>query len=194
MVTGRKAAASAKREKLVTAAVALAYEQGYRRTTLADIAEGSGVPLGNVYYYFRTRDDLGEAILAHREGQFVALRERLDSLPTPLERLAAFVDMTIGNAGNVARSGCPVGSLSSELLKDGGVLATRSRALLAEPMAWMEAQFREMGREADAEDLALQLQATLQGASLLAQSLGDPAPLQREGRRLLGWLQELGRN
>jgi TetR/AcrR family transcriptional repressor of nem operon len=180
-----------KREKLVEAAVSLAYRQGYRRTTLADIAEESSVPLGNVYYYFRTKDDIGEAILACRAGQFAALRERLDALPTPLDRLSAFVDVTIDNAPNVARSGCPMGSLSAELLKDGGALAERANALMAEPMAWMEAQFRAMGRASEAGDLALQLQSAQQGASLLTQSYRDPALLRREGTRLKAWLRTL---
>jgi AcrR family transcriptional regulator len=182
---------SAKRERLVDAAVSLAYGQGYRRTTLADIAEESGVPLGNVYYYFRSKDDLGEAILARREGQFAALRERLNALPTPADRLAAFVGVTIDNAPNVAERGCPMGSLSAELLKDGGALADRCNALLAEPMVWMEEQFRAMGRAREAGSLALQLQSALQGASLLTQSFRDPTLLQREGARLKSWLRSL---
>ena len=52
-----------KRARLVEAAVNLAYRQGYTRTTIADIAKESGVPLGNVYYYFKTKDDIATAIL-----------------------------------------------------------------------------------------------------------------------------------
>ena len=68
-MTSREAAAAGKRERLVAAAVALAYEQGYRRTTLADIAEQSGVPLGNVYYYFRTKDEMMAFALGTEEGR-----------------------------------------------------------------------------------------------------------------------------
>lgn len=180
-----------KRERLAAAAVELAYRQGYRKTTLADLAEESGVPLGNIYYYFRSKDDVGDAVLTWRREQFAAMKQRLGELDAPLGRLSAFVQMTIDNAPAVAERGCPMGSLSAELLKDGGALAKRARPLLAEPMAWMVEQFAAMGRAADAEDLALQLQSSLQGASLLAQSLGDAEPLRREGRRLLGWLQAL---
>ena len=182
---------SGKREKLVEAAVALAYRQGYRRTTLADIAAESGVPLGNVYYYYKTKDDIGEAILGHREGEFEAMRARLDGLPTPKARLVAFVDMTIGNAANVAERGCPMGSLCAELLKDGGQLAARSNALFARPMGWMEHQFSALGYADAAPDLALQLQSSLQGASLMTQSFRDPALLEREGRRLKSWIEAL---
>jgi AcrR family transcriptional regulator len=191
MAAGRKGTRTDKRERLIDAAIKLAYDQGYRRTTLADIAGESGVPLGNVYYYFRTRDDIGEAIVLHREGQFARLRRRLDALPTPADRLTAFVDVTIENAPNVARSGCPMGSLSAELLKDGGALAGRCKTILSEPMAWMEEQFRAMGHVGDAASLALQLQSALQGASLLTQNFGDPSLLEREGARLKSWLRSL---
>ena len=194
MADQRKRAARGKREQLVSAAVELAYRQGYRKTTLADLADESEVPLGNIYYYFKTRDDIGNAILDCRQGEFVAMRDRLSALDTPLARLKAFVEMTIANAPLVAQRGCPMGSLAAELLKDGGDLAARAKALMADPMDWMAEEFAAMGREADADDLALQLQSALQGASLLAQSFGDAQPLVREGRRLLLWLETLGEN
>lgn len=187
----RQKQAKSKREKLVDAAVALAYRQGYRKTTLADIATESGVPLGNVYYYFKSRDAIGEAVLDVRESEWEALRAHLDTLDDPRQRLIFFVEMTIRNAANVAERGCPMGSLCAELLKEGGAVAERSNALFAGPMAYMEEQLRALGREADADDLALQLQSSLQGASLMAQSFRDPSLLEREGARLKVWIDGL---
>lgn len=187
----RQEKSNTKRERLAKAAVELAYRQGYRRTTLADIAAESGVPLGNVYYYYKTKDDIGEAIIGHRQGEFEAMRARLDALPTPTERLLAFVDMTVRNAATVAERGCPMGSLCAELLKEGGQLAERSNALFAKPMEWMEHQFSALGHADAAPDLALQLQSSLQGASLMTQSFRDPALLEREGRRLKSWIEAL---
>ena len=47
-----------KRERLIQAADKLIYEQTFHTTTLADIAKLADVPLGNVYYYFKTKEDL----------------------------------------------------------------------------------------------------------------------------------------
>ena len=47
-----------KRERLVTAAYQLLYQQGVERTTLVEIAELATVPVGNVYYYFKTKNEL----------------------------------------------------------------------------------------------------------------------------------------
>jgi TetR/AcrR family transcriptional repressor of nem operon len=43
-----------KRERLVAAATKMLHEQGVEKTTLADTAAAADVPLGNVYYYFKT--------------------------------------------------------------------------------------------------------------------------------------------
>jgi len=52
-----------KRDRLIEAAKAKFYQQGVALTTLADIAQQAQVPLGNVYYHFRTKDALIEAVV-----------------------------------------------------------------------------------------------------------------------------------
>ena len=48
--------ASSKRDRLILAARDLIHSQGVERTTLADVADASGVPFGKVYYYFKTKN------------------------------------------------------------------------------------------------------------------------------------------
>jgi AcrR family transcriptional regulator len=45
----------------VITATKLAHGRGFRETSLADIAEAARVPVGNVYYYFKTKQELAEA-------------------------------------------------------------------------------------------------------------------------------------
>src|SRR6185437_2284180 len=57
-----------KRERLVAAASQLVHEQGIERTTLAEIAKAADVPAGNVYYYFKTKDEVVTAVIeAHAQ-------------------------------------------------------------------------------------------------------------------------------
>ena len=150
-----KPASRGKRERLTQAAADLAHRRGYRNTTLANLAEASAVPLGNIYYYFKSKDDIGRAVLEQRLDEVATMEQMLAGLPTPLERLLAFVENSIGNASLVAELGCPLGSLSAELSKDGGDWTSPAKGLLGGPMVWMERQFAEMGRSKDASDLAL---------------------------------------
>ncbi|MEY2478973.1 MAG: hypothetical protein QOG87_4288 [Actinomycetota bacterium] len=53
------------REAILVAAATRFGEQGYQRTTVADVAEAAGVSLGTVYQYFRDRSEL-VAALVHR--------------------------------------------------------------------------------------------------------------------------------
>src|SRR5690606_30127090 len=108
--------------------------QGYRATTLAHLAEEADVPLGNIYYYFKTKEEIGNAILEQRKCEFSAMRERLAGIATPQGRLIAFVEMSIANAPMVAERGCPMGSLTADMLKDDGELASKANVLLAGPM------------------------------------------------------------
>jgi len=181
---------SDKRAKLREAAVELAYRQGFNKTTIADLAAESKVPIGNIYYYFKTKDELGEAILDARLGQFHQLREVALTFDDPKARIGLFIDSTLDNRAVVAERGCPMGSLCAELLKDRGALGEKSNALFAEPMAWLAGQFRQLGKK-DGEGLALQLMASLQGVSLLAQSFRDPGLIEVEAKRLKDWLTAL---
>jgi TetR/AcrR family transcriptional repressor of nem operon len=179
-----------KRSRLRRSAVELAYRQGFRKTTIADLAAESGVPIGNVYYYFKTKDELGEAILDSRLGEFHQLRDLAETRPDPKARIELLIDATLENRKLVAQRGCPIGSLCAELLKEGGTLGQKSNALFAEPLDWLAEQFRKLG-QTDGHGLALQLMATLQGVSLLAQSFRDPGLIQTEALRLKAWLAAL---
>src|SRR6266436_1961921 len=63
-----------KRSRLLSAAVELTYQNGFEATSLADIAREAKVPLGNVYYYFKTKDEIGEAIVELRLPRLSAQR------------------------------------------------------------------------------------------------------------------------
>jgi len=114
-----------KRTRLIETATKLAHLRGFRETSLAHIAEAANVPAGNVYYYFKTKDELGEAIVERRLAEFRAFRDELNRLGSPKERLLAFVDRMQRNKDQLARAGCPLGGLCSELHKESGALARR---------------------------------------------------------------------
>lgn len=114
-----------KRARLVDTAARLVHAQGFDRTTLADIAHASGVPLGNVYYYFKTKEAIGEALVDQLVSAYTCLRETWDALPEPMARLDACIQITMANCESLSRSGCPVGTLCAELHKADGPLARR---------------------------------------------------------------------
>jgi TetR/AcrR family transcriptional repressor of nem operon len=186
---------SGKRERLVTAATRVLHEQGVEKTTLADIAQAADIPVGNVYYYFKTKDQLvGAAIDAHAQGLQVII-DALDRLPTPQERLKALVRGWVEQRDLAARYGCPTGTLASELDKrapgsgEGG-LGREVAEVMRRLLDWVEGQFEEMGRS-DGRELAFALVAAYQGISLLTNTFRDPELMATEGRRLERWIDSL---
>src|SRR5713101_8368605 len=51
------------REAIIEAATRLMHVRGYQNTSLDDVLRESGVGKGNFYYQFRSKEDLGYAIL-----------------------------------------------------------------------------------------------------------------------------------
>ncbi|MEU1391010.1 MULTISPECIES: TetR/AcrR family transcriptional regulator [unclassified Nonomuraea] len=192
--TRTRARGADKRRRLMAAAARVLHEQGVERTTIADIAEAAGVPVGNVYYYFKTKDELILAALSEHAGHLAELTAELDRLPDPRARLKAMVDAWVSRRDIAARYGCPTGTLAAELDKrEEGGLDVEAGRVVRLLLDWSERQFRDLGQP-DADDLALTFVGAYQGMSLLANALRDPEIMTRQGTRLTRWLDSLPTN
>ncbi len=170
-----------KRERLIEAAKATFYHQGVAPTTLADIAARAEVPLGNVYYYFRTKDEILAAVIAAHLGGIRTRFAQWDQDPRPRQRLWSWLQYERNGQTELARYGCPCGSLGQEI----GKLETPARALVSQllqvQIEWVGEQFRLLDKQpTEAHDLAVSLVAALQGALLLSCSLRSPALLDHQ--------------
>jgi AcrR family transcriptional regulator len=179
-----------KRDRLVAAAGQLLHQHGVEKTTLADIAQAADVPVGNIYYYFKTKDELVGAVVEAYSSDLRARLASFDRHRTPKARLRALVRDMADQRELAAQYGCPMGTLCSELDRRDDDLERAAAELLALSVDWAERQFRSMGRS-DARDLAVALVAANQGISLLTNTLRDPELMAREGRRLDRWIDSL---
>lgn len=186
-----RTARTANRTRLVDAALKVTYRHGFAQAALADIAKQARIPLGNVYYYFKTKDQIAEAIIEKRLSRLRVLLHELDKAPSPQERLCGFVQLKVENREELARTGCPVGTLLSELHKLGIPVAKKSTKLFSEALAWMEAQFQALGKGSESQSLAVHLLSSTQGVSLLAHAFHDSALITAEAERLQAWIRSL---
>ena len=187
---GAKGTRGGKRERLIEAAAETIYATGVEKTTLADIAAAAGIPLGNVYYYFKTKDALVQAVVESHLAEARIMLAAIDgAYETPRERLKALFGALAQQSDLIARYGCPHGSLCQELGKraDGAPAAAE---LMREPVEWAERQFAAMGRP-DARDLAIQVIARYQGTALLTSAFREPGLMEAEARRVAQWIDTL---
>jgi len=106
------------RDKLITTSIDLMSVKGFNNTGIAEILALAEVPKGSFYHYFKSKDDLGFAIIEHY-GQ--TLRNLMSSsLETTqgaaLNSLRAFFDSLVGYFDeDFGRCNCLLGNLAQEL-------------------------------------------------------------------------------
>ena len=171
-----------KRDRLIASATELIHRQGVERPTLAEIAEAADVPPGNVYYYFKTKDELIDAVVEARASEVRELLASLDRRRTPAARLKGLARNWHEARDLVVDHGCPLGTLSVELNDHEDRLSRPGARLFSALIDWSEVQFREH---------ALTLRSTVQGAALLSSAFSDPEILVSQVRRLERWIDSL---
>ena len=110
------------KERLMEAAMALMWQNGYGAASVDAICERAGAKKGSFYYFFKSKSELAAAAL---EVDWKKKRSEMDSIfsPTvpPLERLDRYFDFVYQNLSKVrercggAILGCPYVSVGSEV-------------------------------------------------------------------------------
>jgi TetR/AcrR family transcriptional regulator, transcriptional repressor for nem operon len=171
------------REAILAAALRLMHVHGYHGTSLDDVLRESGIGKGNFYYHFRSKEELGYAILDQIVSTFVGQTlEPCFSDPTdpPLVQIGCFLDRVVqAQRDRQCRGGCAMGNLASELsdVHEGfrkrlASVFTTWHGRLAEALT--EAKRRgEVVLGCDAEASARFLVASLEGAILLTKLSKD---------------------
>ena len=185
---------SANRQRIVQAADRLFYSRGYNQTSFSDISDETGIPRGNFYYYFKTKDDILEAVVSSRIEFFRQILEACSRVSDdPKARLKAFIEAPLEQEELVLKYGCPVGSLGSELVKDQDHdIAGEKLTVVFDLMKdWMVEQFIGMGLADKGEDYAMDLLAKMQGFAMLASIYHDANYLHRAVRDTQNWVDQL---
>ena len=177
------------RNQIVQAANRLFYRSGYGGTSFTDVVAAAGVPRGNIYYYFRTKDDILHAAIEYR---LEVIRAMLDEwnrkFADPADRLKRFLQVVAASRHAMAQWGCPMGTLNTELGKAQPELRADSRRMFDLFVAWMTEQFASLGQAEHARAHALRLLAWAQGLTVLCHVYADPELLARETRELERWI------
>lgn len=178
------------RQRIIDAADSLFYRRGYNQTSFQDISDATGIPRGNFYYYFKTKDEILGAVVNTRVEELTGLLDRCEAQTEDArERLLLFSNVLDFNRDDVIESGCPVGSLSSELAKDDPALHDKSRQVFVLLRDWIKRQFEATGLS-NADDLAMDLLAKLQGVTVMACAFKDIDYVKRSHREIKNWINE----
>jgi AcrR family transcriptional regulator len=177
------------RDHIVEAADQLFYRQGYEHTSFSDIADAVRISRGNFYYYFKTKDEILDAVIGLRLANTRRMLEEWENnSENPAGRIRSFIQILITNREKIMLYGCPVGTLSAELAKLDHISQAEANKLLTLFRSWLSRQFILLGREADADGLAMHLLARSQGVATLANAFHDEKFIEQEVRQMHAWL------
>jgi TetR/AcrR family transcriptional regulator, transcriptional repressor for nem operon len=178
------------RDEIVEAADRLFYQHGFEYTSFADIAQAVEISRGNFYHHFKSKDEILDAVIEARLTGTAAMLERWEAEgKRPEDRIRSFIDMLIANRADIKRYGCPVGTLCAELAKLEHASKAGANKLFTLFRAWLRRQFVLLGREADADELAMHLLARSQGVASLANAFRDESFIRQEVKQMHDWLR-----
>ncbi len=176
------------RQKILDAAAPLIHSQGFHRTGLKEILDTAGVPKGSFYFYFKSKEDFGLALIDHYVENLRAMSGPVlaDDGASPLGRLERFYSMLCERmAADGCVRGCPIGNLAQEVSdlspemreKLSGVLGGMSR--MTQSLLDEAAKRGELAPGFDPERAAAFVLDAWEGAVLRAKTDKDPAALDR---------------
>jgi len=181
------------KEKLLSGGLRLVHERGFGASSVRDIAQAAGVPLGSFTNHFASKEAFGLEILErYREMTSANVRATLrnDRLP-PLGRLRAWIDGQLEYLRkDDMRRGCLYGNLSAEASETSDAIRFRVASVFAENQASIAYCLQaaidagELASNADVQDLAGFIVSSLQGAILVAKAQRSPIPVERFERVL----------
>lgn len=187
----------ATRERLVDAAVVSVVEHGIGHLRIEEVLTAAGSSKSQMYHYFRDRDALIDAAVAHRCAEFLGQLAPAFAVVSSLHDLAEMLERFVSDYASHL-SGCPIGSLASEL-STGPEPARRSvieafdawEGYLTAALQRVQAN-DEIDADHDPADLALALLVGLEGGMFLSQVRGDDRPLRVALDTALAHLNDLG--
>ena len=83
----------ATKDKLIKTARYLFKHKGYRNTTIDDICTASDIRRGNLYFYFKSKEDLAYIVIDRAiEKEFPFLSRLMEGRSDPLMKIEAMLD------------------------------------------------------------------------------------------------------
>jgi AcrR family transcriptional regulator len=175
----------ATRDRIVSTAARLMFEQGVAATSTDDVQKAAAVSTSQIYHYFADKRALVRAVIAFQTEAVLGAQQALLAKLDDMGALRAWRDAVVAlQRQRQCQGGCPIGSLGAELAETdpdarAEVVAgfARWEQAIADGLRAMHSR-GELRGDVDPDRLALATLTALQGGLLLTQLRRDTAPLE----------------
>jgi TetR/AcrR family transcriptional repressor of nem operon len=138
------------KERLMTAALGLMWEESYGAITIDDICQRAAVKKGSFYYFFESKSDLAIAALERlwTEQMLPQLDAQFSSSIDPLQRIvnyleAMFVKQVEAKEKSGRVLGCPICCVGSEMSTQDEKLSAKVREICTRKRRYFESAIRD---------------------------------------------------
>jgi len=179
---------TATRDRILDVAQTMIQERGYNGVSFRDLSVVVKVKSASIHYYFPSKEDLGEALIARYRAFFTEGRSALDRRElTPTRALKQYVEVLRSGFRETGHM-CLCGVLAAEMSTLPERLAAGVRGFFAENEAWLagvlvrgrsSGEFRFAG---SAERTAQAVFASLEGALMSAWAFTDESRIAAVGK------------
>ena len=175
-----------RRTQIIDAAAGLIRRNGYTQTSVEDvIREARLCGKGHFYHYFKSKEELGYAVLQRQFEQFVerGLSILRDPMADPLDRLNRFIDAVVAaQSERGCPGGCPFANLAGEMadVHEGfrRLIETVFERWTEQTQALLWEARPRLADGVDIGRLARFIVATLEGAMLMARVRRETGALE----------------
>ena len=182
------------REDILKSVVSTVHRQGLTATGLSELFKISGASSGSFYNYFRSKHDLGHALIDYEWAQLqqAVIAPAIDQVEDPVEQIFWILDrLEAKQLSDPKCGGCLLGNLVVDLVEQDPSFRehlVRVFGLWEKAIAHILHQARpQLQPDIEPDVLAEQLITAIEGAMLMGKLYQDPSNLKRgfDGARQL---------
>ncbi|MBI4347260.1 MAG: TetR/AcrR family transcriptional regulator [Elusimicrobia bacterium] len=171
----------ATRKRILDEAEHLIHVHGFRGTSLEDIARRCGVTKANLLHHFRSKEELGLAVLDYKAECYRACLSTVfapgksaeQAIHDVFEQAASFLK------GNGCKAGCFIGNIALEMSDVDARFRERAGRFFSEWAAALERLIAAAGHNGESRAAAESVLALYEGATMLARTQRDPSVFER---------------
>jgi TetR/AcrR family transcriptional repressor of nem operon len=189
------------RERAVATAADLFIRRGLAQTSMDDVVRESGVAKSNIYYHFKSKEELLLAVVEHHIQAFEqGVIEPLLRQPevSPMDALRRFLEaLTTELTGRNCEGACPFISLTMQVSSTNAAVRGRvaqfftDQTIRLEPLIRAAMHQGEIRGDIDPADASGLLMSAVEGSLFLAEISRDSTLLQTRGSLLLTLLRPI---
>ncbi|PCE62628.1 TetR/AcrR family transcriptional regulator [Sediminicola luteus] len=167
------------KERIIDAASALFYYDGYNQTGINKIIEEAGVAKASMYQHFRSKEDIAVAYLQRRHIYWMGLlEEAVATQPEGKEKLIASFDFLNSWLVEVGFRGCGFQNIITDIPAEHQKIKDQVRLHKNELHQWVKDQIATFETSSEKVlDLSNQILVLIEGAIMLSQIQQDAWPI-----------------